>query len=357
MYRRIALWSLPAIIGTLHAATGTLTSRGEPMAFIMPLLWNVPIWYYWALMLPLIQRMVRRYPLTSSTWRASIWRHLGAAIPMAAVASVVITAAPLVLGSRSVEDAVNGYFGALNMRLLFDIVTYAAITLGLTAMSLWREVHERELRSAHLETELANARLHALRSQLKPHFLFNSLNTIAMLMRIGQTQDALQLLTRYGRLLRTTIESDQKEWPLSEEISFLKRYLDLEQARFSDRLSVAIDLDDCASQAIVPTFILQPLVENAIGHGLRHVEQNALLHIRAECAGPNVRIRITDNGSGLPKGWSIEEDAGVGLTNTMSQLAHTFGNTHRFAIENANPGVVVSVEIPMRVSDSQPSAD
>ena len=228
--------------------------------------------------------------------------------------------------------------------------------LGLTAMSLWREVHDRELRSAHLETELANARLHALRSQLKPHFLFNSLNTIAMLMRIGQTQEALQLLTRYGRLLRTTIESDQKEWPLSEEIAFIKRYLDLEQARFSDRLSVAIDVDERATHAVVPTFILQPLVENAIGHGLRHVEQNAVLTIRAECVGPNVRIRIADNGSGLPKNWSLEEDAGVGLTNTMSQLAHTFGKAQRFTIENASPGVVVSVEIPMRALDSQESA-
>jgi two-component system, LytTR family, sensor kinase len=325
--------------------------------FLMPIMWNVPIWYYWALVLPLIGHMVRRFPLTLSQWRASVGPHLLAAVPLALVASAVVTALPILLDHRSLAHIVDSYVGAVNLRLLFDLVTYAAITLALTATSLWREAHERELRSAHLETELATARLHALHSQLKPHFLFNSLNTIAMLMRIGQTQQALHLLTRYGRLLRTAIESDRHEWPLSEEIAFLQRYLDLEQARFADRLSVDIQIDDAAGQAVVPTFVLQPLVENALGHGLRHVEHGAYLRLRAERDSEQLTVTVEDNGAGLPDGWSFEEDAGIGLTNTARRLTHAFGDAHRFTVCNGATGVVATITIASGALRAHESGD
>jgi two-component system, LytTR family, sensor kinase len=345
---RIALWTLPGLFGLAHASIASLASYHEPRMFLMPILWNVPIWYYWAIMLPVIARVVRRYPLTLSTWRASALPHLLVAIPLALLASAVVTALPLILDDESFGRVLDSYIGALNLRLLFDLVTYAAITLAITATSLWREAHERELRSAHLETELAHARLHALHSQLKPHFLFNSLNTIAMLMRIGRTPEALQLLTRYGRLLRTAIESDRHEWALGEEIAFMRRYLDLEQARFADRLTVEIHVDDAASHAIVPTFVLQPIVENALGHGLRHVEQGAVLRIRAERGADRLTITIDDNGAGLPADWSFEEDAGIGLTNTARRLAHAFGDAHQLTIERSEPGVVVTLTIAAR---------
>lgn len=209
----------------------------------------------------------------------------------------------------------------------------------------WAMVRERELAATRLAEQLAQANLQMLKMQLHPHFLFNTLNAISSLMH-ADADAADRMISRLSDLLRMALEKDDRPRArLKSELDFLRRYLDLEQIRFRDRLEVTIDVaPECAS-ALVPRLILQPLVENAIRHGIAMRSAAGRLSIRAERRGDRMILDVADDGPGLPAG--REPHLGVGLANTLARLEQLYGDDATLELVNAEEGgLIVHLELP-----------
>ena len=228
-----------------------------------------------------------------------------------------------------------------------DGLAYVAL-IGLAHAGVFhRRYREREQQAALLASRLNEARLHALQAQLQPHFLFNSLNGIATLLRRDPAK-AEEMLLSLSELLRVALSSSHRqEIPLREEMDFLGRYLEIQRMRFGDRLQVSEEIDASATDCLVPALLLQPLVENAIRHGLEPSGRPGLLRIAALRKGAWLQITVEDNGVGLPPGESL--NAGVGLANVRERLATLHGAAQAFDItQRPEGGVVVSIKLPAR---------
>lgn len=211
-----------------------------------------------------------------------------------------------------------------------------------------------EVRAATLETRLVRSQLDALRMQLHPHFLFNTLNSISVLMR-KDVEAADRMLLQLSSLLRVTLsENEAHEIPLEQELAILERYLEIEKIRFEDRLTVRMAIDPESLDALVPQLLLQPLVENAIRHGISEREDGGVVEIRAERRDGVVRLQVLDNGPGLGRSSSSRGD-GVGLSNLRSRLEHLYGARATFEARDAEDGgAVVTTALPFHTESVWP---
>lgn len=218
-----------------------------------------------------------------------------------------------------------------------NLLIYATI-LGLSyAVSYYVRYREREFRASQLEGQLAQAQLQTLKMQLQPHFLFNTLNGIAGLVRDSKNKAAVEMLAGLSDLLRYTLESAGKqEVPLKEELEFLELYLDIQQMRFSDRMKVEMQIEPEAFDALVPNLILQPLVENAIRHGISQRAASGLVGVTANRVDDSLSIRVYDDGVGLERAGGRVE--GVGLSNTRARLVQLYGDRQRFSLTERDGG-------------------
>jgi LytS/YehU family sensor histidine kinase len=224
------------------------------------------------------------------------------------------------------------------------------MVIGLShGIDYYRKYRERELRASQLETRLAQAQLDALKMQLHPHFLFNTLNSISVLMTEDVTA-ARRMLTRLSDLLRASLENvGAQEVSLGEELEFLKNYLEIEQTRFQDRLTVRMEIEPGVLEARVPNLILQPLVENAIRHGIAPRAQPGLIEIHAARENGIVQLKVRDNGAGLGSASPETLIMGIGLSNTQARLKQLYGGAHNFEIRDARGGgLEVAISIPFR---------
>jgi LytS/YehU family sensor histidine kinase len=206
-----------------------------------------------------------------------------------------------------------------------------------------------ELRASELQSQLVSAQLTALKMQLQPHFLFNTLNAIMVLVRQQKSKDAERMLGHLGDLLRGVLEDvDAQEIPLCRELEYLHLYLAIEQVRFPDRLRVEISADLATQEALVPQLVLQPIVENAIRHGIERSLSAGRIMISASRTNDTVELRVQDDGPGLARG-DMSEDRGIGLTNTRARLRQLYGQSAVLEVGNcAIGGVVVTLKIPFR---------
>jgi sensor histidine kinase YesM len=230
------------------------------------------------------------------------------------------------------------------------VLTYW-ITVGFVHVTeYWRRAREREVRAAELAAELSRARLDALSMQLHPHFLFNTMHAISSAIR-EDPEGAEDMLAELADLLRATLEKPAgNEVTLREELDFIERYIGIQRVRFGDRLDVHMTVDDSMFDARVPGFILQPLVENAIEHGIAKRLRGGRLEIAAAAEGDTLVLSVTDDGPGLADGDARGHGTGerVGLANTRARLAHLYGD--RGALELLTPeggGVAATVRVPL----------
>ncbi|HEU4681111.1 MAG TPA: histidine kinase, partial [Gemmatimonadales bacterium] len=242
--------------------------------------------------------------------------------------------------------------GDVALRELLELFAGRA-ALALDNARLYTQVrlaHERDLRTSQLESQLMQARLEALRAQLNPHFLFNALNTIAMLVRRQANTHALQGIVGLSQLLRQVLDRrGEPEVTLGEELALVQHYLSVEQLRFQDRLGVSVSVPPEVLDARVPSLILQPLVENAVRHGVSRRGETGRIAISGRRHHGTLRLEVRDNGPGFPDGWDPTTSAGIGLANTRERLQRLYGPTHRFKARNGpQGGAVVSVTIPFR---------
>jgi sensor histidine kinase YesM len=237
----------------------------------------------------------------------------------------------------------------IRSRLHLQFLTYTAVAGLGAAMTLQSRYRDRQLAAARLEAELGAARLEALRVQLQPHFLFNSLHSIASLARAGDTAGVVRLIAGFSELLRHLLDATDRHLPLRDELALVERYLEIQRVRFADRLQATIDLAPEAADARVPLLVVQPLVENALRHGLAPRVEAGSLHVRAARDNGWTRIEVEDTGVGLPAGWTLDRATGTGLRNLRSRLAAEFGADYALDLEpREGGGVRASVRIPYR---------
>jgi len=234
--------------------------------------------------------------------------------------------------------------------LHFNLLTYWALVALSHAADYYRKYQERELNAAELRAQLAHAQLSALKMQLHPHFLFNTLNSIAVLVRKSNNKEAINMISGLSDLLRYSLENiDTQEVPLKDELDVLKLYLDIEQVRFNDRLEVRMEIARETLAALVPNLILQPLVENAIRHGIGRQSAAGILEIKARRVNGKLCLRVRDDGPGISENGSKRAGAQIGLTNTRTRLQRLYGEAHAFDLSNAvGGGAVATLVIPFR---------
>ena len=236
-----------------------------------------------------------------------------------------------------------------------NVMFYWGVIIIEHALNYYRKLQERELRASQLEAQLAQSQLQVLKMQLHPHFLFNTLNAISALIR-ESPDEADEMVSRLGDLLRMTLETaGLQEVPFKKELEFLKQYLDIEQTRFQDRLKVEMAIEPETLDGLVPSLILQPLVENSVRHGVAPRPEGGCIKIKAWRDDLLLRLEVEDDGPGLCGDAPLKER--VGLTNTRARVTNLYGDEHGLRLHNAaDGGLVVSLSIPFRTMSGSSKA-
>jgi len=336
----LGLWTFMALLSAVESYVAQL-------AFDKPITWELALrrsfkdWYSFGLLAGGIIWFCGKNRIEPSrNWRW-VLRHLAAAVVFSAV--YVTMSSWLLAGERSVQTGEILRFTDLVKKLavhysVMNLMMYWMVVLGHSGWHYYQRYRERDLQSAQLQRELVQAKLDALRMQLNPHFLFNTLHAVSALIH-ENPEAADRVVVRLSELLRLSLDqSKPQEVPLTQEMAFLDRYLEIEQTRFADRLKIERQIADEVQDALVPYLILQPLVENAIRHGIEPREDMGQVTIRAQRNNGSLELRVIDNGAGLPTALSENGRQGIGLANTRSRLQHLYGNQYRFELENAPGG-------------------
>jgi len=302
-------------------------------------------WYVWGALTPFIILMDSRFAhLQSFTKRLLL--HLPASVVWTVIFVITFFVVEYFLsGQATVADRMRTDFAN---SFQWNIQNYWLIVGVWMALDYYRESRNRELKALQLEGLLAQARLQTLRTQLQPHFLFNALNTISAFVEREPTM-ARRMIEHLGDLLRLSLEhSTQQETSLEEELAALDHFLAIQRVRFEDRLRIVMAIEPETLHAAVPGLILQPLVENAIRHGAAQQRANCIT-VSATRANGSLQLRVIDNGPGLPSGWQLAEQSGIGLSNTQQRLDQLYPGAHQFNLrETPNGGVTAEIVLPYR---------
>lgn len=333
----LAAW---AAAGAFSIASTALqrSLNGQPLKPLSIGIWVLSL-LIWALITPLMWRISNRVRLEDGIARF-VLVHALAVLGFTMAESLL----DVLLLLRLFEQPQRSY-ARMNLDMLsVNTFSYAAVVAAEHIRRYQVRSAAEAARATQLESDLQRARLQALEGQLRPHFLFNALNTIASLVRGKEQAAAVAAVAALGDVLRGSLKQTTPEVALSEELGLASRYLDLERARFGDALSFSVEADPGAAFAQVPSLLLQPLVENALKHG-RGNDGKAVVRIRARCAGGELRIEVFDGGSGPAAG----ARDGIGLSNTRARLRHLYGERARLQLLPAEGGGAVAVvELPLR---------
>ena len=355
MRPRIPVWIFVLLFWTLltviYSTQVALIPRpaGERSMLRAQLTWQGTYYMMWAPFTLLIWRVTARWPLERLGWRRFALYQLGfgAAVAVAQGASVVLLATPIAGPPTATEPLSYMMRTYLRSRVHMQFLIYAAIVATGQAITFYNRYREREVAAARLEAQLAEARLDTLRAQLQPHFLFNSLHSIASLARAGDNAGVVRLISGFSDLLRHLLDTRHTHHTVREELTLVDRYLDIQRVRFGERLSVTLTATPDASFARVPLLVVQPLVENALRHGLAPRVEAGRITVTAAREGDVLVIGVEDDGVGLPAGWSPGSGSGTGLRNLASRLTAEFGARQSLdVLRRDGGGVRVTVRIP-----------
>lgn len=348
------VWTLFALFFASQFALQVQLSP-SPVPFWRILIWQLTSGYIWFAISPLILYLAKRFPFEEGKWRTSLAAH--------AVFCIIVSLVQLAIDAfvlprmgyppgRQFGSFLEAYRFFVFVNLHLSILIYLCVVGIKSAYTYYQKYRERQLRASQLEARLAQSRLQVLKMQLHPHFLFNTLNAISELLH-RDPDAAERMITDLSDLLRMSLENlEVQEIPLKQELEFLNKYLEIEQMRFQDRLKVEMDIAPDTLDASVPNMILQPLVENAIKHGLSPKAGGGRIDIEASRSNGHLVLSVTDDGVGVP-----EEDLesirdGVGLSNTRRRLRHLYGEEHRFKLSvPRTEGLRVDLEIPYKESE------
>lgn len=350
-FRRIAIAALAwTAVGVLFALPAMLSGGN----WRPNLLGSLAQWWSWGLVAPIVIAIDRRLPSSDKQLARRILLHVLISGPATAAYVYVFAALQAMVGVgswRAVYD-LQTILGALRGMFLWSWLVYWLIVGAWQAYRYYEHYLSSELRMERLERRFTEARLNALRMQLDPHFLFNALNTISSQVE-RDPRLARTMIERLGDLLRLSLESrDREEIPLAEEMAFLDHYLAIQRIRFRDRLAIETRVDPDVAYALVPGLFVQPLVENAIRHGISPRATGGTVIVSARRAGDRLQIGVADDGVGLPSGWSLETGAGLGLALTRDRIAGLYPDgAGRIEVRRrAEGGTEVEITLPLHVA-------
>jgi hypothetical protein len=352
-----ARWVIAIGIGTaailaLAVSTQTyLSMLGHGHAFRRIFIWQLSSWSYWGLVAPLV---LRRGAAVAARGRPG-WREALrlALVGLALMAAHVVIASQLAVWSQPFTPVETYHFtGALVRQapayLALDPLAYVLLLVVGGALAAHHRAQRLELRESRLEAELTRAELHALRLEIEPHFLFNTLNSIAALIRLKDSRRALDMLVNLSEFMRANLEQSRDQLvPLSTEVEWVRRYVDLQQTRFGDRLDVRYEVEADCLDLTVPTLVLQPIVENALRHGAARQTGRCSVVIGAARDRHRLKLWIHDDGAGLRADFDIDRHAGTGLRNTRSRLAQLYGGGATLDLRRRDRGTAVEMTLPI----------
>jgi sensor histidine kinase YesM len=327
-------WSVPGVLSAVQLWLLMFDHPDPPAAYLA----QVPPWWLWAAATPALARLADRRPLLGPRGLRNLPWHVAAYLAMTVGHGLIVLVLARWVGTGLATLPFFVAWRILSLKMVFvAALAYAAVTALHHVLGLRRA-------RAELEVRLVHAQLDALRLQIRPHFLFNTLNTIAMQVRTGAHAAAVEMLSELGGLLRATIDDAAPEVALERELGLVQRWLDIERVRFGDRLRVTWDIAPDCERARVPAFLLQPLVENALRHGLGSTPEGGELTIRARRTEGQIALEVIDDGRGLDG----ELAPGVGLRNVRERLAHMYPGAYRLDIapRTDGRGVRAAVAIP-----------
>ncbi len=319
----------------------------RPPITLRNLLWEGGDWLLYGLLTPAVFLVARRFPLGRGRTLAHLPIHVVAAVVLCAAWAGMGLLLQWALFPAQGAPPLRGSLGWFFTSLPFGVAVYFAVLGVEHAVRHFLEARERETQAARLSAQLAEARLGALRMQLQPHFLFNSLNALSVVIRDHDTETADRMIEQLGQLLRrVTRQHSGEEVPLSEELDFVRQYLSLEEVRFSDRLVPVYACEGGVEHAAVPEFILQPLVENAIRHGLARRSEATRVEVAARREGATLVLSVADDGPGpAPAPGSV----GIGLANTRARLLTLYGARASLELAaRAGGGALATIRLPYR---------
>jgi sensor histidine kinase YesM len=314
--------------------------------------------YLWAGLAILVFWLGSRFPLDKKCWLRNGLAHVLASL----VFAVIETGLSVAVNHLLRQEIMKPTFSWKILQFFFlaklhqNVIIYWVILAVSQGIAYYRKYRDRELQASQLEARLAQTRLQALKMQLQPHFLFNTLNAISALIH-QDVELADRMIARLGDLLRSTLENaDVQLVPLQQELDFIGPYLEIEKARLGPRLTVDMKIDPETRSAHVPNLLLQPLVENAIRHGIAPRSEPGRIEIQAHRAAGQLHLQVSDDGPGLANGSGAPFKEGIGLANTRARLAQLYGETHQFTLTNgAGRGLTVAITIPFQNGPEVPA--
>lgn len=348
------VWTAYGLLSSAQHHVSYVMTRGISLPWSLSLLINMPVAWGWALATPAIIWLGRRFRFERGRWPLSVLVHVSACLTWVLLlevfyawhtANVVPSTGPV----RPIFDR------ALQLAVAW-VLAYGFFYWSILSVSYALErqarLRERELASSQLETQLVEADLQALKMQLHPHFLFNALHTIGSLVRTGDRDGAIRVVAGLGDLLRRLLDdTSQQEVPLRQELDFIRSYLDVEQVRFRDRLLVEMDVAPELLDAPVPHLILQPLVENAIRHGIAPHRAAGRVVVSAHAVGDRLELVVRDDGPGVARSAGAGTRPGIGLANTRARLQRLYDGDYELQVgKGEQGGHVARITLPLRLA-------
>jgi two-component system, LytTR family, sensor kinase len=349
-------WWAAAICGGLGVFEGTqavvvMHAEGMHHAWVNLFFAILLGWVPWAVVAPTALRVEKEYPLFQESSLRGWLRHAGLWFVIWVGATTWNTAIEIWLNPWTPDSAPPGFVELWRNKfygqLLASLLLYGSILLVGWMVDSREKLARQQMEAAQLSEQLAKAQLSALRQQIEPHFLFNTLNTIAGLVREGRGENAVDMIAGLSELLRRTLQSsDLQEVALGEELEIVEKYLDIEKARFAERLQVHVEVADELKGARVPSLVLQPVVENAVKHGIAKRVQGGTIGISAARTNGTLELCVKNDGPGFPAGWE-KERRGIGLENVRERLGSLYGETAGLKVaEGESGGVSVRIFLP-----------
>lgn len=361
--RALLFFGVWTLFGLFFACQAYINNAyfGRSIAFEQALVPWLSCAYIWALLTPFVIKLARRFPLERGKLLRGLLVHLIAGVIFSLLQlAVYVFVRQWLLGDLSKPfSPLQSFQNILIVEFHANLLIYWSVVGLYHAYDYYRRFRERERRAAQLEveaaqleTQLSQAQLDALKMQLHPHFLFNTLNSISVLVR-DDAIAANRMLVRLSELLRVALKSEgRQEIPLRQELEFLRGYLEIEQMRFQDRLTVDFEVEKETLDAQVPNLILQPLVENAIRHGIAPRAESGLIQVQARRENGFVELCVSDNGAGLNE--SETPTSGIGLSNTQKRLEKLYGEQYGFEISSPETGgLQVKIKIPFHTNGDE----
>jgi two-component system LytT family sensor kinase len=348
----LAGWTLFAIF-FISEDTGRLLYQGQTVPWHAVLVVWLTTAYAWAFLTPFVWWLAGRFPIEKKNWWRSVGLHLLSSFSFAVIEAVLFAGITPVFGLPWFPRKFAPTFRAvLPIDFHLNVIIYWLMVGLQHSVSYYRKFVEREklsaqleLRATQLEGQLTQARLSALKMQLHPHFLFNTLNAIVVLVRQRRAEEADKMLTDLSELLRQTLAGwETQEVELRREVELVNLYLDIQRVRFQDRLTIELSLSPATLNALVPSLLLQPLVENAVRHGVSRSSEPVKIELKSSLRDSTLEIQVCDDGPGI----SAESSGnGVGLTNTRARLQQLYGDRQSLRLDGrAGGGTIVTVLLP-----------